>query len=77
VKYEEITDRGLTITTKEGKKFTIEADTVVTALPMRPNTELLKAWEGAAPEVHAIGDCKDPQLVVDAIAAGSRIARAI
>jgi thioredoxin reductase len=76
VKYEEITDKGLTVTTQEGKKQTIEADTIVTALPLLPNTKLLKALDGIVPEVYAIGDCKDPNLIVDAIADGSRIARA-
>jgi 2,4-dienoyl-CoA reductase (NADPH2) len=76
VKYEEITDRGLIITTKEGKKQTVEADTIVMALPLLPNTKLLKELDGIAPEVYAIGDCKDPRLIVDAIADGSRIARA-
>ena len=45
VKYEEITGKGLTITTNEGKRQTIEADTILTVLPTRPNTELLKALE--------------------------------
>jgi pyruvate/2-oxoglutarate dehydrogenase complex dihydrolipoamide dehydrogenase (E3) component len=77
VKYEEITDKGLTITTTGGKRQTVEADTVVTALPLLPNTELLKSLDGIVPEVYAIGDCKEPYLIVDAIAEGSRIARAI
>jgi 2,4-dienoyl-CoA reductase (NADPH2) len=77
VKYEAITENGLTVTTKEGKKETIEADTIVTALPMLPNTELLEELNGLVPEVYAIGDSKDPLLVVDAIADGSRIAREI
>ena len=77
VKYEEITDKGLTITTKGGKKQTIEADTIVTAMPLLPNTELLKSLDGIVPEVYAIGDCREPHLIVDAIAEGSRIARAI
>jgi 2,4-dienoyl-CoA reductase (NADPH2) len=77
VKYEKITDKGLTITTKEGKKKTIEADTIVTALPLLPNTELIKSLDGIVPEVYAIGDCKEPHLIVDAIADGSRLARAI
>jgi 2,4-dienoyl-CoA reductase (NADPH2) len=76
IKYEEITDKGLIITTQEGKKQTIEADTIVTALPLLPNTELLEELDGIVPEVYAIGDCKDPHLIVDAIADGSRIARA-
>jgi 2,4-dienoyl-CoA reductase (NADPH2) len=77
VKYEKITDKGLTVTTKEGKKQTFKADTIVTSLPLLPNTGLLKSLEGSAPEVYAIGDGKEPNLVVDAIAAGSRLARAI
>jgi pyruvate/2-oxoglutarate dehydrogenase complex dihydrolipoamide dehydrogenase (E3) component len=28
-------------------------------------------------EIHAIGDCREPRLTVDAIADGSRIARVI
>ena len=75
VKYEEITDQGLTVTTNEGNRHTIEADTIVTALPLLPNTGLLKNLEGSAPEVYAIGDCREPRLIVDAIADGSRIGR--
>ncbi|MCK4274511.1 MAG: FAD-dependent oxidoreductase, partial [Dehalococcoidales bacterium] len=75
--YVEITDKGLTIITREGEKQTIEADTIVPALPLLPDTELLKNLEGKVPEVYAVGDCKEPLLIVDAIAAGSRTARAI
>jgi 2,4-dienoyl-CoA reductase (NADPH2) len=77
VKYEEITDKGLTITTKEGKRQIIEADTIVTTMPLKPSTELPKDLEGSAPEVYAIGDCREPNMIIDAIADGSRIARAI
>jgi 2,4-dienoyl-CoA reductase (NADPH2) len=77
VKYNEVTDKGLTVTTKDGKKQTFKADTILTAMPLQPNTELLKSLKGAVPEVYAIGDCREPHLIVDAIAEGSRIARAI
>jgi 2,4-dienoyl-CoA reductase (NADPH2) len=56
-------------------KRTIEAETIVTALPLLPNAELIKELEGLAPAVYTIGDCRDPQLVVNAIADGARIAR--
>jgi 2,4-dienoyl-CoA reductase (NADPH2) len=49
----------------------------MTALPFRPNTELLKVLEGKVPEIYAIGDCSEPRLIVDAIADGYRIARTI
>jgi hypothetical protein len=77
VQYKEIIDNGLTITTKEGKRLSLEADTIVTALPLLPNTGLYKSLEGSAPEVHAIGDCREPHLTVDAVADGSRVARGI
>jgi 2,4-dienoyl-CoA reductase (NADPH2) len=75
--YVEITDRGLTVVDKEGKKRTIEADTVVPALPLTPNLELLKSLEGKVPEVYAIGDCKEPLLIVDAVSTGLLAARGV
>ncbi len=77
VSYEEITDKGLTIMTKEGERQTIKADTIVTCVPLVPNNELLKRLQGKVPEIHAIGDGKEPRLILDAIADGSRIAHAI
>ncbi len=75
--YVEITDLGLTITNKEGNRETIEGDTIVPAMPLTPNTGLLKSLEGKVSESYAIGDCGDPHLLTEAIAAGSRIGRAI
>ncbi|MFC1928568.1 FAD-dependent oxidoreductase [Chloroflexota bacterium] len=77
VKYEEITDEGLTIVTKEGSRQTIKADSIVPAMSLIPNNGLLKSLEGKVSEIYAIGDCREPNLIVDAIADGSRIARAI
>jgi 2,4-dienoyl-CoA reductase (NADPH2) len=78
VRYKEITDRGLRITTKEGKRLTIEADTIVTATSSRLNTELLAAIEGKAPEVYLIGiDDKEPSSIMSAIGNGYRLAKAI
>jgi 2,4-dienoyl-CoA reductase (NADPH2) len=77
VKYEEITDKGLVITTKDGKKQTIAADTVMTALPLLPNTKLIESLKGVVPEIYTIGDCNEPQLIVNATGAGSRTGRAI
>ena len=77
VKYEEITDKGLTIITKEGERQVIEADTIVPSLFLKPNVELLKTLDGRVPEVYSIGDCSEPGIVANAIDDGSRIARAI
>jgi len=77
IKCEEVTDKGLTIITREGKRQTIEADSIVPAMPLKPNTELLKSLEGKVPEIYPIGDCIEPRLIIDAIADGSRIGHAI
>ena len=75
--YVEVTDKGLTIVTKEGQQQIIGADTIVTALPLNPNTELLQDLEGEVPEVYCIGDCNEPRLIIHAIADGYRVASAI
>lgn len=77
VKDLEITDKGVSFVTKEGTKQNIEADTVITTSPLKANTSLSKALEGKVPEVYTIGDCKEPRMIVDAIADGWYIARNI
>jgi 2,4-dienoyl-CoA reductase (NADPH2) len=75
--YEEITREGLVITTKDGKREVLKADSIVTATPMKPNHEIMEQMKGTAKEIFSIGDAQDPKYIVDAIADGSRIARLI
>jgi 2,4-dienoyl-CoA reductase (NADPH2) len=77
VKYEEITETGLTIVTREGERQTLEADTIVPAVPLTPNTKLFETFKGKAAEVYFIGDCAEPKVIIDAVAAGYRVANAI
>lgn len=70
----EITDRGIDIIDREGVRMTIEADTVVPALPLESDMALVEALEGKGAEVYAIGDCAQPSLIVDAIGTGLRAA---
>jgi pyruvate/2-oxoglutarate dehydrogenase complex dihydrolipoamide dehydrogenase (E3) component len=74
VKYEEITNEGLIITTKEGNKLTLQADTILPAVPLMPNTDLLNSLKGKVSEIYLIGDCREPRLIPDAIADGWKIA---
>jgi len=68
VTYEAIAETGVTLMTKEGEKKTLKADTIIIATSPRPNTELLKAFEGTAPEVHLVGkDDKEPSSIMNAI----------
>ena len=77
VKYEEITDRGLLITAKEGKQQLIEADTIVLAAGAKPNTELAEALRGETFETYTVGDCVEPRHIMEAISEGFRTALAI
>ena len=53
------------------------ADTIVTALPLEPDTTLLERFAGVAPDVRMIGDAADPGLVYHAIRAGARAGREV
>ena len=75
--YVEITDKGLTLVTKDGENMTVEADSIIPALPLMKNTELAESLKGKVPEIYSVGDCQEPLLIADAVASGSRTARNI
>jgi 2,4-dienoyl-CoA reductase (NADPH2) len=77
VKYEEITDNGLIIRTREGDRKTIEADTIIPAVPLKPDNKLVKNLEGKVPELYAIGDCSQAGVIIDAIDDAYRLANTI
>ena len=77
VKYEEITNEGLIITTKEGNKLTLQADTIIPAMPLMPNPDLLRSLKGKVSEVYLIGDCREPRMIPEAIADGWKVANTI
>jgi 2,4-dienoyl-CoA reductase (NADPH2) len=73
----EITSTGVTVTTQEGGRVTLKADSVIPALPMLSNTELAEKLKGKVPEIYMIGDCKGPGLISDATADGWKIGNAL
>ena len=73
----EITDEGITISDKSGKRSMLEADSVVLASGMEPDRGLLEALKDKVPEVCAIGDCVEPRKVINAIWEGFHTARLI
>jgi len=75
--YVEITESGLIIIDRDGQKRTLEADTIVSALPLTPENSLLEGLRAKVPEVYAVGDCANPALIADAIGLGFRTAREI
>jgi 2,4-dienoyl-CoA reductase (NADPH2) len=77
VKYNSISKGKLNITTKEGQNLTLEADTILTTLPLSSNTEVIQRLKDRAPEVYFTGDCQDPQLMAEATASGAIIGNSI
>jgi 2,4-dienoyl-CoA reductase (NADPH2) len=77
VKYDTITNAAVEITTKEGQKFTPEADSVITALPPQPNPDLVNELKGKVDEVYLIGDCREPGGIHSAIADGAILGNSI
>ena len=60
-----------------GIKRWFEADTIVLAAGMTALKELGAELQGKVPELHLIGDCVDPRKIVDAMADGARVGRAV
>ncbi len=77
VKFDSISNGKLNITTKDGEKLELEAKTLMTALPLSPNSELMAKFKGKAPEVYFVGDCNDPKLIAEATATGALTAAAL
>ncbi|MGQ9624428.1 MAG: oxidoreductase [Candidatus Bathycorpusculaceae bacterium] len=75
-KVEKIT-RNSVVYEKDGKKQTVEADSVVLAMGSKPNLSLMKELEDKVPEIYAIGDADKPSKVLKAIDDGYRVAREI
>jgi NADPH-dependent 2,4-dienoyl-CoA reductase/sulfur reductase-like enzyme len=74
VNYEEITGEGIIIT-REGKKQTIKADTIVVAAGSTPEKNLLDTLQAKGLTVYTIGDCATPGRITDALGDGARIGR--
>ena len=77
VVFDEITDKGVSITTKDGQKHTIQADTVIIAAGAVPNTGLVDALKDMVPEIYAVGDATQVRLIEGSIADGARIGLAL
>jgi len=72
---DEITDRSLIVKTRTGERLTLIADTIIPATPLLPNTAWVDTIREKVSEVHLVGDCESPRLIVDAVAGGWGAAR--
>ena len=67
---EEIKEGSVQVTTAEGKKETIPADTVIIAVGYKANDRLYKALEGKVPEIYCIGNSAKPRRILEANSEG-------
>lgn len=74
---EEIREGSVLVTTAEGKKETIPADTVIIAVGYKANERLYKALEGKVPEIYCIGNAAEPRRILEAISEGYRTGLAL
>lgn len=70
---EEITNSGVTVTTSEGKREKLPADTIITAVGYQANNDLYRALQGKVPEIYCVGDSFQPRRITEAIDEGYRI----
>jgi 2,4-dienoyl-CoA reductase (NADPH2) len=76
-KWEEVNKEGIIITTRDGGRKTLPADTVLVTLPYLPDTTILKKFEGKVAEIYQVGSGAEPGLIVNAITGGAKIGREI
>jgi NADPH-dependent 2,4-dienoyl-CoA reductase/sulfur reductase-like enzyme len=77
VRLEEIGPRKVRVADRNWQESEIPVDSVVLALGLRSNQELLEPLKKHFAEVHAIGDCLEPRKIYQAIHEGALVGRAI
>jgi 2,4-dienoyl-CoA reductase (NADPH2) len=70
----EVKDSGVLVITAEGRHLVLKADSIIPAISLAPDRDVFKTLEGNFTEVYSVGDCREPQYIVDAIADGWRVA---
>jgi len=77
VKEEEITDKGVNIVDKDGKKISLEADDIVIATGSVADKTLFESLKGKVPELHEAGDCVQARRIYEAVSEGATAAMKI
>ena len=73
----EITSSGLIVTDASGNQGTLSADNVILATGALANRQLAESLRGKVPELHLIGDAKEPRFIKEAIAEGFQVGRSL
>jgi len=74
---EEIKEGSVLVTTADGKRETIAADTIIIAVGYEANDGLYKALEGKVPQIYCIGNSAKPRKILEATSEGYQIGMAL
>jgi NADPH-dependent 2,4-dienoyl-CoA reductase/sulfur reductase-like enzyme len=77
VEYQRITNEGLEVNLKDKRKYVLKGKNIITTQDWGPNDAEANRFKNLVSEVHVIGSCKEPGLIVDAMRDGARIGLAI
>jgi 2,4-dienoyl-CoA reductase (NADPH2) len=77
IEYKQITGNGLEIIQKDRRSFVVEGKNIITTQDWEPNHKIADQFQGLVNEIHVIGSCKEPGLIVDAMKDGAQIGYAI
>ena len=73
-----ISDYGAVVENKYHRfEAELKADTIILALGLKPETDLLKALQGKVKELYSVGDCEGPGKIIDAVWRAFDVARAL
>ncbi len=73
-KIKQITDAGVQFISHKKELKTATARTIIPALPLKNNMILYQELKEKLSEVYAVGDCREPGLIPDAVGGGAEIA---
>jgi 2,4-dienoyl-CoA reductase-like NADH-dependent reductase (Old Yellow Enzyme family)/thioredoxin reductase len=67
---EEIEAGAVRVCTAEGKRETIQADTIIVAVGYKADDRLYKALAGKVPEIYSVGNASEPRRILEATSEG-------
>lgn len=77
ITYNRVDNSGITITTRDGEKKTIPADTIVLAAGATADQSLYQQIQGKYKVVQLVGDCVSPRTIRDAVTEGYQVGSVI
>jgi 2,4-dienoyl-CoA reductase-like NADH-dependent reductase (Old Yellow Enzyme family)/thioredoxin reductase len=74
---EKIEEGRVLLSDRSGNRKEVETDSVILALGLKPNQDLLEPLRKSYPEVQVIGDCREPRKIYQAVHEGAFVGRTI